>query len=340
MVLRQRTIVGSSERKGMEELIDDDQIPHQAGTSGVDAMLPGIGDRGVTLEQLRSFVAVVQCGGFQQAGMLVNRSQSAITQSIKRLEETLGRSLLVRKQGRLLGTTPEGRRFFQHALGVLEQVEQAVVALKRPTLRGRVRLGVPDDFVIEHLHTVISRCLAIHPSLRIDVVSTVSFELQKLFQQRKLDIVIYKMLASRHEPSLNIEILRSEPLYWVANKAVAFDDLPEIVLVVFPEGCAYRRAALAVLEQCGKPWHIAYTSASYENIRRAVSAGLGIGILPRSAVGDQHVVLDERLSFPALPMVHLAMAVSNEQGLFRQVADYLVLGRRHDTGFAPDMSVG
>lgn len=291
----------------------------------------------MTLEQLRSFVAVVQCRGFHQAGAFVNRSQSAVTQNIKRLEEGLGCSLLVRKQGRLLGTTPEGRRFFLHAMGVLEQVEQAIVTLKRPPLKGRVRLGVPDDFVIEQLHTVISRCLATHPSLHIDVVSTVSSTLQKLYQQRKLDIVIYKMLASRREADLNCQILRSEPLYWVANKAVVLEDFAEIPLVVFPDGCAYRRAALAALEQLGKRWHIAYTSASYENIRRAVAAGLGIGILSRSAVGTQLVVLDQAHSFPELPMVELGMVISNEQALYRQVANYLVLEREQDVRLAADV---
>ena len=137
--------------------------------------------------------------------------------------------------------------------------------------------------------------------------------------------MICKMLASQPEPCLTYEILRSEPLYWVADHAVAFGDIQHIPLVAFPDGCAYRQAALAALEWHEKPWHIAYTSASYENIRRAVSAGLGIGILSRSAVDAQHVVLDEAHAFPALPMVHLAMAVRGEQSLYRQVADYLVL---------------
>lgn len=179
--------------------------------------LLGSGSRTLTLEQLRSFVAVVQCGGFQQAGGLVNRSQSAITQSIKRLEESLGCALLIRKQGHLLGTTLEGQRFLRHALGVLDQVDRAIDVLKRPSLKGRVRLGVPDDFVIEHLYTVVSRCLAINPSLRIDVVSTVSSQLQSLFRQKKLDIVIFKMLTPQPEPDVTYEILRSEPLYWICR---------------------------------------------------------------------------------------------------------------------------
>lgn len=286
--------------------------------------LPGIGDRGVTLEQLRSFVAVVQCSGFHQAGSLINRSQSAVTQNIKRLEDCLDCSLLVRKQGRLLGLTQEGRRFFAQAMAVLEQVEQAVLTLKRPTLKGRVRLGVPDDFVIEQLYSVISRCLASHPSLNIDIISTVSSKLQKLYQQRKLDIVLYKAVTSQNDGGLDNEILRSEPLYWVANMATAFDQFDEIPLVVFTDGCVYRKAAIEALEKLGKKWRISYTSASYENIRRAVSAGLGIGILSRSAVNVEHVVLNHEHRFPDLPMVHLVMTVRSDRGLFRLVADDLM----------------
>lgn len=286
--------------------------------------LPGIGDRGVTLEQLRSFVAVVQCDGFHQAGLLINRSQSAVTQNIKRLEECLDCSLLLRKQGRLLGLTQEGQRFFTQAMVVLEQVEQAVLTLKKPMLKGRVRLGVPDDFIIENLHPVISRCLVSHPSLHIDVMSTVSSKLQKQYQQRKLDIALYKVLSPLNDADLDIEILRSEPLYWVANKAITFNQLDEVPLVVFPDGCAYRKAAISALERLGKSWRISYTSASYENIRRAVSAGLGIGILSRGAVSLEHTILNGEHHFPDLPLVYLVMAVRNNRTLFRQVADDLI----------------
>lgn len=273
---------------------------------------------------MRSFVAVVQCDGFHQAGLLINRSQSAVTQNIKRLEECLDCSLLLRKQGRLLGLTQEGQRFFTQAMVVLEQVEQAVLTLKKPMLKGRVRLGVPDDFIIENLHPVISRCLVSHPSLHIDVMSTVSSKLQKQYQQRKLDIALYKVLSPLNDADLDIEILRSEPLYWVANKAITFNQLDEVPLVVFPDGCAYRKAAISALERLGKSWRISYTSASYENIRRAVSAGLGIGILSRGAVSLEHTILNGEHHFPDLPLVYLVMAVRNNRTLFRQVADDLI----------------
>jgi len=283
----------------------------------------GFGDRSLTLEQLRSFVAIVQGGGFQQAGALVSRSQSAVTQSLKRLEECVGCTLLVRRQGHLVGPTPEGRRFLRYAMDVLERVAQAVAVLKQPELKGQVRLGVPDDFMIEHLHAVISSCLVTNPSLRIDVTSAVSSQLQSLFKQQALDIVICKTLEPPSVLPDAYEVLRSEPLHWVADKRLTFDSVFRMPLIVFPVGCTYREAAVAALEQHGKGWYIAYTSASYENVRLAVSAGLGIGILSHSALGAQHVVLDDAHGFPALPMVQLTMAVRPGNALFHQVATCL-----------------
>lgn len=283
------------------------------------------GDRGVTLEQLRSFIAVVRCGGFHQAGLLVNRSQSAVTQSIKRLEDCLGCSLLVRTQGRLLGPTEEGRRFFAQALVTLEQVEKAVMSLKKPVLEGRVKLGVPDDFVIENLYPSVSRCLASHPSLEIEITSTVSSALQKLYQQKKLDLVVFKTTSHPEQKSIDGEVLRAERLCWVASRPIKFDDLNEVPLVVFPEGCAYRRAAIGALDGFEKRWHISYTSAAYENIQRAIKSGLGIGILSHSAIRPEYIVLSNEHGFPELPMVQLVLAVRSDCDLFRRVANDLIV---------------
>lgn len=287
---------------------------------------PGAGDRGVTLEQLRSFVAVVRYGGFHQAGARVQRSQSAVTQNVKRLEEMLGCLLLDRVQGRLLGPTAEGRRFFAQAQGVLERVEQAVALLRQPPLVGRVRLGVPDDFAVAQLHAAIARCVAANPSLRLDVVSTVSSTLRKLYRQGRLDVVIHKALAGEGEGDPDGAILSAEPLCWVAGPSAVLIHGDEVPLVVFPEGCAYRRAAVAALEPSGRRWRVAYTSASYENIGRAVRVGLGVAVLPRSAALDGLALLDAAQGFPALPMVQLVMAVRGDGGLFRQVADALAAG--------------
>ncbi len=241
-------------------------------------------DRRITLEQLRALVSIVEVGGFQAASRQMHRTQSAVTQSLKKLEEILRCRLLERRQGHVLGLTTEGERFFPAAREILARVSDALASIQKPELSGRIALGVPDDFRIADLHEAISRCLDLNRKLRIDVTSALSSELFNLIRRGDLDMAVLKETASDEQAgteydgrSLVSRMLRSEPLHWVCNRRVAFGDLNEIPLVAFPDGCAYRGAALAALARHAKSSFFSYISASYENIRSAVSAGLGIG---------------------------------------------------------------
>jgi DNA-binding transcriptional LysR family regulator len=289
-----------------------------------------INNRMITLEQLRTLVSIVEVGGFQGASHQVHRTQSAVTQSLKKLEEILGCRLLERKQGHVAGLTPEGERFFPAAREILARVSEAQANVQKPELSGRIALGVPDDFRIADLHRTISRCLDLNSRLRIQVTSALSAELSKLIRRGSLDMAILKETESDElaGPEYNRrwlvdQLLRAEPLLWVYNRRVAFNDLTELPLVAFPDGCAYRRAALATLERRTKSSFFAYTSASYENIRSAVSAGLGIGVLPAGATTPDHFILTAREGFPKLPNVRLMLLYRSRGTLLIQLAEVL-----------------
>src|SRR3954447_16656147 len=76
------------------------------------------------LELLRSFVSVVEAGGFTRAGERVHRTQSTISQQIRRLEENLGRPLLHRN-GKSVTPTEEGERLLAYARRILLLAEEA-----------------------------------------------------------------------------------------------------------------------------------------------------------------------------------------------------------------------
>jgi DNA-binding transcriptional LysR family regulator len=287
-------------------------------------------DRRITLEQLRALVSIVEVGGFQGASRQMYRTQSAVTQSLKRLEEIMGCRLLERRQGHVLGLTTEGERFFPAAREILARVSGALAIIQRPELSGAIALGVPDDFGIADLHEAISRCLDLNRKLRIEVTSALSAELFNLIRRGDLDVAILKQTASdelvgsEYDGRLIVsEMLRAEPLHWVSNRRVAFDDLNEIPLVAFPDGCVYRRAALAALARNAKSSFFSYVSASYENIRSAVSAGLGIGILSLGATGGDHFILTAKDGFPDLPPVHLTLMYRSQGAVYDRFADVL-----------------
>ena len=95
-------------------------------------------------DQLRSFLAIVDTGSFTRASERVNKTQSAVSMHIRRLEERLGRALFL-KQGRGVVLSPEGEKLVDHARRILQVEADALAELRADGLRGQVRLGMPDD---------------------------------------------------------------------------------------------------------------------------------------------------------------------------------------------------
>src|SRR5260370_37061803 len=94
---------------------------------------------------LRTLVAAQQLGGFNRAAQQVGRSQSAVSQQIRKLEEQLGQALF-RKEGRGLALTEAGDVALSYARRILSLNDEAVAAGRRSTIAGSVRFGVPTDF--------------------------------------------------------------------------------------------------------------------------------------------------------------------------------------------------
>ena len=284
-----------------------------------------LADRRVTLEQLRAFVTVAEGGGFSRASFELGRTQPAVTQSLKKLEKIVDCMLLERRQGHVVGLTTDGVRFLPMAKEILARLSEAVGSFQKPSLAGRIRLGVPDDFDVVDIHGVLSRCLDMNPNLRIEVTSAMSMAVIDLFKAGEIDVAL--MNRARGD-MLDVggaqrRVLKAEPLVWVGREKIALNELAVVPLVSFPEGCTYRKAMLLAMQRADKPVYLAYTSSSYENIRRAVSAGLGVAVLPRGAVRSDHVMLREEDGFPPLPDAELVMVANAKEELFRRFAAFL-----------------
>src|SRR6202012_4487784 len=94
------------------------------------------------LELLRSFVSVVDAGGFTRAGERGHRTQSTVSQQIKRLGDDVGQTLLDRT-GKDVTPTEAGERLLSYARRLLSLAEEARDVMARPESEGAVRLGHP-----------------------------------------------------------------------------------------------------------------------------------------------------------------------------------------------------
>jgi DNA-binding transcriptional LysR family regulator len=276
------------------------------------------------LELLRSFVSVVDAGGFTRAGERVHRTQSTVSQQIKRLEDSLGRPLLVRK-GKLVAPTEEGERLLAYARRILALAEEARDVISRPTPDVVVRLGVPEDFAAYRLAQVLSKFARSRPNLRLDVRCDLSARLRRDLARGEFDVALVKRDAGDESESGALATW-PERLRWVTSKLSPVEvDRDPLALAVFEQGCLYRRRAVHLLEAAGRTWRIAYTSRNLAGIQAAVSVGLGVSILPDVAVLADHRVLGPKEGLPKLSNTEMALVVRPDASpATRRLADLLV----------------
>jgi DNA-binding transcriptional LysR family regulator len=258
------------------------------------------------LDLLRSFVSVVDSGGFTRAGERVHRTQSTVSQQIKRLEEDIGRPLLNRS-GKQVVPTECGERLLSYARRLLALAEEARDVLAQPDHEGAVRLGIPEDFAAYRLTKLLASFSRSRPGLRLDVRADQSTNLRRELERGDLDLALLKRDAGGKD---GIAVW-PERIHWVTSKAhpahINADSLP---LIFFPTGCLYRTRAIHAIEAAGRSWHMAYTSSSLAGIQAAVAAGLGLSIMPEIAVQADHRILTAKDGFAPIDKTEMALVAA------------------------------
>jgi DNA-binding transcriptional LysR family regulator len=265
-----------------------------------------MGSAVLDLELLGSFVSVVDSGGFTRAGERVHRTQSTVSQQIKRLEDDVGQPLLNRT-GKDVTPTEAGERLLSYARRLLSLAEEARDVVARPGHEGAVRLGVPEDFAAYRLTKLLASFSRSHPGLRLDVRADQSTYLKRDLERGDLDLALFKRAAGEKS---GIAVW-PERVHWVTSKSRPRNtSAGPIPLIGFPTGCLYRAGAIHALESAGRSWHMAYTSSSLAGIQAAVAAGMGLSILSEIAIQADHRVLSAKDGFAPIDKTEVALVAS------------------------------
>ena len=170
--------------------------------------------RMLDLELLRSFVSVIDSGGFTRAGERVHRTQSTVSQQIKRLEDDIGQPLLNRT-AKDVTPTEAGERLLSYARRLLSLAEEARDVVTRPGNEGAVRLGIPEDFAAYRLAKLLAAFSRSHPTLRLDVRADQSVYLRRGLERGDLDLALLKRDASEKGGIA----AWPERVHWVTSKS-------------------------------------------------------------------------------------------------------------------------
>jgi DNA-binding transcriptional LysR family regulator len=251
---------------------------------------------------LRSFVTVAQESSFTRAAARLNLTQSAVSAHLRRLEEQAGAPLVTRTT-RSLTLTPDGEVLLGYARAILALNRDARARLNRSADAGLVRIGLSDDFaqprVMRRLHDFGLR----HPGLALHLSVGIPGALLQAMDRGELDFV----MAGRCHDDRPGRVLWRDPLAWAAAPWMTIDRTLPLPLVVFPEPCPYRDAALAALAHAGVDCRIAVVCPSSGGVHAAVQAGLGITPMPKSRIDASLAIVQDSLGLPALPAVEFAL---------------------------------
>ena len=253
---------------------------------------------------LRAFLAVADHRSFTRAANRLNRTQSAVSMQIRRLEMRVGAELF-RRNTTTVELTLAGESLVTYARRILALNAEAVGKLREHRLEGRVRLGVMDDYGSHVLPAVLARFLALYPRIHVEMETGLTGPMLSRIGES------YELVIAMHgEGCESGQLLRFERPVWAGSaehRAWLLDPLP---VALYPPGCLFRKWAIEALDAAERPWRLAFVSHNLATVEAIATQGLAVTVvkssfLPRSLRG-----LSPRDRLPALPGAEIRLHVA------------------------------
>jgi len=234
------------------------------------------------ISDFQTVVALTETGSITSAARSLCRVPSAITTRIQNLESKLGTVLFIKADRRFIPTAT-GQLLYENALKIIALVHQAEQQAIKPQPGGRFRLGALDSMAATRLPAPLSALYRQYPDMSIELTTGISRVLYEAVVNHELDAAFIADVPTDDRlerlPAFTEELVMIAPADYSAIRTQ--DDLKQKTLLVFRDGCSYRDRLTNWLRQANiRPYRLAEMS-SYHAILGGVSAGMGVGIVPR-----------------------------------------------------------
>lgn len=245
------------------------------------------------ISDLQTFRAVVDHGGVSAAARQLHRVQSSISARLAGLERNLGCALFERR-GKALLLTPEGRHLYERSAGIVQDVARLRHELAL-TARGAVlRIGAMESTAAVRLAPPLARLRQAQPQMQLTLRTGTTGALLDALERCEVDAAFVAGPTTR--AGFDWQAVYQEELVMIAPRRAPVPP----TLVTFSAGCAYREVARAWAQAQGHALDQAVEIGSYHALVAAVSAGMGMGLVPRSVLQrcDDSAVRVRRLGPP------------------------------------------
>jgi DNA-binding transcriptional LysR family regulator len=221
-----------------------------------------------------------------RAATHLGMSQSAVSWKIKRLEQRVGRPLLLR-DGHELRPSRDGRALIDDARTIVEIHDRAVRRLASPEFTGTIRVGSNEEVGADRLAGILGRFQTLHPAATIEFVVDQSRSLRPLLDRGRIDLAVIQVTEEEVRP--DDVVLWTEQLRWAAHRDAVYDETDVVPLISYGSNGFYRPVSEPILERHGVRYRYTITAPSSQSVRAAVEAGLGVAVLGERFLADEVV---------------------------------------------------
>ncbi len=251
------------------------------------------GGQAMELNQLETFLAVAEERSFSRAAARLNRTQPAVSQAIRKLEEAVGARLFDRaaRDGALTSSGVLLRDYARRLLALRREAASALGELKSLE-RGRLQLAANeytcmyllpalDAFrrAAPHVHVAVNRMLASRIpeelSLRTFEMGVISF---------RPDPEQFRTIAVYGD---NLDLIVSPRHALARRERVSINDLGSELFVAHNVASPLRRKVMETFQRYRTPLNMAIELPTIEAIKRFVAMGNGVALVPHLAVARE-----------------------------------------------------
>ena len=276
--------------------------------------------RNLDVSLLRAFVAVVDAGGMTAATGVLNLTQAAVSQQIKRLEDTLGEDLIVRDR-RGITLTTAGERLFGRAKRMLALNDEIWTEMTTPEFEGEVRLGIPSDIITTYLPTFLKDFARRYPRVQISLNSGSSASLRAKLYDGKVDVVLATEMACNPDG----ENLVMDRLVWVGARGGDAARQRPLPVSIGCSDCAFRAPIREALQKAGIEWRSVSEVTNTSAQVATVAADIAVMAWMASTVPANMEVLGPDSGLPLLPpfMINLYLPANGGNHIVQEMARFI-----------------
>lgn len=256
-------------------------------------------DMQLDIESLRVLLAVLDHGGMTRAAERLHMGQSAVSRKVQRLEDRVGRPLLIR-DGHALRPTREGRALLTDARAMVDLHDRAVARLESSDLEGKVRLASNGEIDTSQIAAILGAFRRRHPGATVDFTVDHTGALVDWVEEGSIDVAIFQ--TTEDGVRKTDHRLWSEDLVWVTSSNESFVD-GTIPMLDFGSCCYYNTFTHSILTNAGIDHRTAFSAPTSVDVRAAVQSGIGVAVMSARYLGDDVVEWEPPAELEPLPTI-------------------------------------